>query len=796
MKNIFKIIIIIFCTIIYQLSFAQNGKIKGRIFDAVSNEPLPFVNVLINGTNIGTVSDADGNFEIKDIKPGFIQLLATFVGYEKFLSAEIQVSAAHPAYIELSMTQSSTNLAEVTVTGEQFKSKPDAPVSLRSISLAEIEYNPGSNRDLSKVIQSFPGVGFSPNFRSDVIVRGGGPSESKFYLDGVEIPNLNHFATQGSTGGAVGIINADLVNAVNYYSGAFPANRGNALSGVFEFTQMDGNKDRWNFKTSLGATEFAATVDGPVSKDATLLFSIRRSYLKFLFNALGLPFLPTFTDYQTKLRLKLNEKNELTIVSIGAYDESVLNLGLTNLTDQQRYILGYLPVNDQWNYAIGAVYKHYQKHSYQTIVLSRNMLNNIAYKYLNNDASLPKTLDYKSQEIENKIRLEDTYDENSIKLNVGVAGEYAKYNNSTITNIFTNGQLNNINYQSAIDFLKYAAFGSVTKMSFENKLALTLSGRVDAINYTSYMSNPLNQFSPRFSASYQLTPKFSLNFNTGRYFQLPAYTTLGFKDNNNIFVNKNSELKYIQSDQIVGGIEWKAKEYSQLTFEVFYKAYKNYPFSIRDSINLANKGADFGTVGDEAVTSTGVGRAYGFELMNRHRLPSGLNVIFSYTFVVSEFKDKFGNYIPSSWDNRNLLTLSVSKQFSNNWNAGFKWRFAGGLPYTPYDMATSAKKSAWDVTNQPYFDYSKLNADRLSVFHQLDVRVDKKYFFKKWSMMFYLDVQNMYNFKSQQPDIVLLDVDATGKPQYTDVQQTLYKLKSIKNDSGTVLPTIGITIEF
>jgi hypothetical protein len=389
--------------------YAQKASLKGRVVDAVSNEPLPFVNVIVSGTSIGTITDMDGNFILTGLEPGFVRIEASFVGYRRAISSEVEVSVASTNTIEIQMEEQKEQIEEVTVTASPFRKTEESPVSLRSIGIGEIEKSPGANRDISKVIQSFPGVQSTPAYRNDVIIRGGGPSESRFYLDGVEVPFINHFATQGASGGPVGIINADFLREVNYYSGAFPANRGNALSGVLEFNQVDGNSDRLKFQGTLGASEVAVTLDGPIGEKTTFIFSARRSYLQFLFSVLELPFLPNFTDFQFKVRSRIDKKNELTFVGLGAIDVFDLNLGIEDPDEQQSFILSQIPVNEQWNYTLGAVYKHFRDNSFQTVVLSRSHLNNGAYKYFDNDDSSEenKILDYSSEEIENKLRVEN-----------------------------------------------------------------------------------------------------------------------------------------------------------------------------------------------------------------------------------------------------------------------------------------------------------------------------------------------------------------------------------------------------
>ena len=386
--------------------YAQQAAVRGRVYDAVSNEPLPFVNLVVAGTPTGTVTDLDGNFLITGLKPGFVRLQASFVGYQQAISPEIEVSSARTSTVEIPMQKSDLQIEEVRVTASPYRKTDESPVSLRTIGIGEIENSPGANRDVSRVIQSFPGVQSTPAFRNDIIIRGGGPSESRFYLDGVEVPNINHFATQGASGGPLGILNADFLREVNYYSGAFPANRGNALSGVLEFFQVDGNQEKLKFRGSVGASELSATFDGPISDKTTFIVSTRRSYLEFLFGLLELPFLPTYNDMQFKLRTRFDKKNELTFVGLGAIDLFDLNLGIKDPDEGQKDILSRIPVNEQWTYTVGAVYKHFRDNSFQTVVISRNHLNNRAYKYLdNNDSSEEfKTFDYVSEEIENKFR--------------------------------------------------------------------------------------------------------------------------------------------------------------------------------------------------------------------------------------------------------------------------------------------------------------------------------------------------------------------------------------------------------
>lgn len=780
--------------------YSQSGIIKGRVFNEKNNDPLPFVNLIIDGTNIGSTTDLDGNFIFTGIKPGYVKLVVSTLGYEKKTTEEFLVTNARTSNVSIPMKEVGIQLEAVDIVSSAFVKYDESPVSVKTLSVSELERSPGGNRDISRVIQALPGVSSGPSFRNDVIVRGGGSSENKFYLDDIEIPNLNHFATQGASGGPVGIVNIDFVREVDFYSSAFPVNRGNALSSVLNMKQVEGNKEKLRFKGSVGASDLAITLDGPINKKTTFLVSARRSYLQFLFGIIGLPFLPTYNDYQFKLTHKINEKNQINVISIGALDQFSLNTGLKNQSEYQKYILGYLPVNEQWNYTFGIVYKHFAKNGYQNWILSRNYLNNVQYKYPGNDESQSRILDYNSSEIENKFRFEDVRELNGLRITSGFGGGYAKYSNDTYQKLFIGNAERIINYNSFLEVFKWNLFTQFTKTFGEN-LTLSAGLRSDANNYSASMSNLLNQISPRFSASYMLTKHTSLNFSLGRYYQTPAYTSLGYRDFTGNLVNKNNNIKYIRADHIVGGIEHFLDKNTKLSVEGFYKMYDNYPFSVRDSISLASKGADFGVIGDEEIVSTSKGRAYGVELFAQRKLSKNIDFTVSYTFVRSEFTDKNEKYIASAWDNKHLFNIILSKSFEKNWNVGLKWRYAGGTPYTPDDLLNSSYVSVWNSTGRALPDYNRFNQVRLKPFHQLDIRIDKAFYFKKFSTMFYIDVQNLYAFVSDSAPIYLLEKDANGNSiilNPTDpIQDQRYKLKKLEGDIGaSVLPTIGIIIEF
>lgn len=796
---LFTAILIIFSTGLV----AQTGTIKGRIFNSINNEPIPFANVIIDSTQIGATSDIDGNYKIENLKPGIYSVVCSTIGFKKAMFYEVQVSTAKPTILNIPLTETSSELKEFEIVANPFVKKEESPISMRTINSAEIYRNPGGNRDISKVIQILPGVASSASFRNDIIVRGGAPSENRFFLDGIEVPNINHFATQGSSGGPVGMLNVNFIQEVDFYAGAFPTNRGNALSSVMDFKQIEGNDEKLTGSFMLGSSDVGLTLNGPMGKKSSFIFSARRSYLQFLFKALKLPFLPTYNDFQYKHTFKINSKNTLNIIGLAAIDDFELNQSVNDgetdseVIERNEYILNNLPVNTQWNYTIGANWRHYSKNSYQTYVVSRNELYNESFKYKNNIETPDNLLlNYKSKETENKVRIENTYRKKGWKWNVGGEFQNVSYYNSTYNQKVIDGVVQLIDFNSNLTFNKYAFFTQLSKSVLKDRLSLSLGLRTDFNDYSSSMSNPMDQLSPRFSASYVLTPKLNFNFNTGRYFQLPAYTIMGYRDQNDNLVNKANDITYIQSDHIVAGFEYFPNSSTKITVEGFHKWYADYPFSLNDSISLANLGSDFGVVGNEPVVSISQGKSYGLELFVQQKLTSSIYGLISYTFVRSEFQDKYGNYIPSSWDNRHILNLTAGKRFKKDWEVGMKFRLLGGAPYTPYDIALSSQKANWDVTNQGIPNYNLLNTERLPLTHGLDIRVDKKWYFKKWSLNAYLDIQNIYNFQAQSQPYIDVYRDDNGNPIEDPNNSSAYLTREIENFSGTVLPSIGLMVDF
>ena len=413
-----------------------------------------------------------------------------------------------------------------------------------------------------------------------------------------------------------------------------------------------------------------------------------------------------------------------------------------------------------------------------------------------------------SRETENKIRFDANQNINGWKLSYGLSLQSVDYANQT-TAVFRKGIYGmlgqviqpEIKYQfnSPLGtFAKYGAFGQVSKAFFDTRLGVSFGLRTDMNSFTETGSNPLKTLSPRLSLSYVMSDQWTLNGSIGRYFKLAPYTILGFADNAGKLVNKNAD--YQSSNHYVIGLEYLVNDALRFTVEGFVKNYGNVPISVNKGISLANLGGDFNVLGNEAVRTTGKGEAYGFEFFAQKKLTDKFFGILSYTYYNSAYSGLNGIMVPSSWDNRHLLSLTWGYKFPRNWELGLKFRYQGGAPYTPFDE--TASRTNFLSQGLGILDYGQLNTRRLRSFHSSDVRIDKKYNLKNTTIDLFLDVTNWYiasadaapyyAFKRTEDNKGFATTD--GKPMMSNGSNANPVL--LGNDKASVTPTIGFIVEF
>jgi len=767
------------------LTFSQvDGIVNGYIYDSKSQLPLLGANVIIEGTEKGAISDENGFFQISEIKPQSYNLLVSYVGYQSKKIFNIIIKSKGNQTLEIYLLESAQELDEVVLFESPFKKSKETPLSINTFSRVEIESYPGADNDVTKVVQSMPGLSPSVGgFRNDIIIRGGAPNETVYYLDEIEIPNINHFSTQGSAGGPQGMINISFIDEVTLSTSAFGVEYDNPLSGVLQFNQKNGNPREISGNFRFGASDSAITVEGPLSKEennnTTFIFSARKSYLQFLFKLIGLPIRPDYWDFQGKINHKIDEYNSINIVGLGAIDDFSVEAP-EDFDFTQQSFLEQVPIIKQNSTTIGAswIRKFKETKGQFVLALSTNKLKNIFSRYDDNENLEGIYFRNDSHEWETKLRAKTTNYLKDWKITWGGNIQYSDYYNNT-TDFY-----NQIEYLTKINFYKYGLFGSVSKSFIDSKLDVSIGIRTDEDNFSTG-SKLIDNLSPRVSTSYALTKDRRLKWNTsiGTYFKIPTYTVLGFRNLTGNFTNQNA--KYTKSNHYVTGFDYSIGNASKISIEGFIKRYFDFPVSILDGVSLANKGADFEVLGNEDIVTIGEGRTKGIEFLFQQKLTRNFYGIFSYTFFKSEFTDINGDYLPSVWDSKHLSSFSGGYKLKRNWEISSRWRFAGKTPFVPYDLEAS-------LNNYPnmVLDYSQLGNVKLGNFSQIDVRFDKKWNKENLSINLFIEILNLLAQKIPSPTEFGLERDDFGNIL------TPLNLVEVDVNRESIIPSFGFSIDF
>ncbi len=810
-----KLTLVAFSLFLTFTGLAQSrGSLTGVVVNKLTASPLEdaVISTAPSG-NPSAVSDSLGRFKLTGLPVGTYSFVVSRVGYKKEYIYNVVISSGNEQTLGVELDPADT-LKEVRVVAGRSATAATlaTPLSVQRLTAEEIRSNPGGNFDVSRVIQALPGVtgtdGSSGSYRNDIIIRGGAPNENVFYLDGIEMPVINHFSTQGSSGGPAGILNVSFLQDVKLSSSAFDARYDNALSSVFQFTQKNGNTDHYQSNIRLSASELALTTEGPISKNTTFLASVRRSYLQLLFSLLDIPVRPNYYDFQTKITHRLNPKTTLTFIGIGAIDEFKFG-AIKSATPEKLYSLANSPSINQYNYTIGASLKRSLKNGFFNLSASRDLLNNQVEKYDDNQEDDPTKLrlDIGSQEAGNRLRAEFNFARDGWQWSYGTTAQYIQFDNDYYQryraelrdesgNITQPAQV--FESKTGLNYFKFGVFAQAGKRLLEDRLGINVGIRTDMNTFTSEGMNAGRTISPRVSLTYALSDRWSINASTGIYYKLPVNTVLGFTSNTGAYVNKASA--YTRNTHYVAGLEFLPQPSTRFTLEIFNKVYTDYPVSIRDGISLANIGADYNVVGNEAIITNGKGHAYGVEFFAQQKLTNRFFGILSASIFKSQFTGLDKKYVPSAFDSRRLLSVTLGYKFPKNYEIGLKFRYAGGVPYTPFDDAAS--RANYLTTGAGIYNYGQVNTLRLGAFNSSDLRIDKRWNFRKTTFNLYIDITDWYGavfpaypdytFTRNADNTAFLTTD--GQAIRQDGSNAIPTL--LKNTSSGTLPTIGFIWEF
>jgi outer membrane receptor for ferrienterochelin and colicin len=751
-------IVILFSVEIYSQDNQGGGTITGRIVSSMTESPLSGVNVRVLGAEVGAISKKDGTFIIKNVPFGIQKVQFSSIGYELYVRTDVPVGAGKPAYLEIKLVEKVIQLEGAEVKASYFIKRTETVTSTQSLNFEDIRRAPGVQEDVIRAVALLPGVNVSSAGRNDLVVRGGAPFENLFLVDNLEVNNINHFGSQGSTGGPLSIINLDFVRNVDFSAGGFGAKFGDKTSSVTNIQLRNGNESQFGGKATLSATSFGLNLEGPISDKGSWLFSARRSYLDFIFSLAGFSFIPQYWDFQGKANYRLDDRNTLTFLTVSAINDVKLN----NDELDDRFKNSSVAIPEQYQNFSGLTWKHLFGSGFMTITAGTSYTRFTTFQ---NDSNLVEIFRNESQEGEFILRTDFDFQIGpTTELTFGNQMKYAgilEYNVLIPGYVRTDGSGAPQPLQVDTTFTAYrnATYASLSHAFGQHKF--TIGGRMDYYNFTEGEVF----FSPRLSYIYTLNENSSFIGSVGRYYQAPSYIWLIGSESNN--------LKPILADQAVLGYSHTPLEDVKVQVEVFYKKYSNYPARVyRPQSVLAPSGFDNISAdipfGLEPLISIGEGNSRGAELFIQKKL-SDIPVygLMSITYSESNFTSIDGIERPSAYDSRFIFNIALGWRIDEYWEISSKFRAATGVPTTPF-------------TNDGKIDFTRYNeGERLPNFNSADLRIDRRWNFSNSTLITYIDIQNIY-----------------GRKNVTSVRWNERLGEAEYNESIGILPSIGISWEF
>jgi hypothetical protein len=750
----------------------QEVALRGRVMDAADMRPVQGATVTVVEPGSQVLTDDDGRFRVAGLPPGLVSVRVERLGYQAALKAEVMLQSSRSTYVEFVLDRQAIQLEGIVVGASAFRVPDAAATSVRLLANEELRRTPGGLLDISRTLLSLPGVLGGVDNRNDLLVRGGGPGENAYYLDGIRVPQINHFATQGASGGALGLINVDFIRETEFFTGAFPARYGDALSSVLSIESRPGSPDGIHGDVTVGATEAGVTLDGPAGQDGSWLFSVRRSYLQFLFAALGLPIRPDYWDAQLRFEIEPTPKDRFVFVGLGALD----NFGIVAPDPGDDYenfeIFDRVIDNDQKSYTLGGSWRRLISGGFVTTSLSRSTSD---YAFADPGSDGLPVLSNESIETDTRLSVQTNlaFDDQT-RLDWGFDATRSVLAARLFQRAVPGGTLaTDLGWDARIALWKLGVHGQLTRdVGGRGTISAGLrADEVDALDAGFSVS-------PRASATVDLGGDVSLQLAAGVFHQSPSLLSLSVSDGGQ---RVNLGLRQQRNRQLAGGLSWIAAPGLRLSGEGFFKEYDRVPL-LRDDPRIAvpNLGGDYGFVGGEPLTDEGTGRAHGVELFAQQKLLGSVYFLGAYTLSWSRFAGADGVLRPSAWDRRHAMDLTSGFQPSNSWEFGARLRWLSGLATTPLDLPAS--EASYALTGRGVPDWGRLGEERTSAYLRLDVRAERRVSYSGWNAVAYLDLQNVLDRRN------VVGFAYTENPEYPE------RVRPI--DGSGFLPTFGFSIEF
>lgn len=786
-----KILTFLFILFLPFISESQEvtQNIKGRFSDKESKSPLIGVTVAIYRDSSligGTSTDLDGKFKVTDLPIGKYRMSATMLGYLPVNVNNLNLNSGKELVINFEMEETVINVTEVEIvagSGKQGSINEMATVSARTFSVEESNRYAGSRGDPARMASNFAGVQGANDSRNDIVIRGNSPQGVVYRLDGVDIPNPNHFAVAGTSGGPVSILNNKVLDNSDFLTGAFPAEYGNSTAGVFDLHMRNGNNEKHEFTGQLGFLGTELTAEGPISakSGASYLATYRYSTLK-LFESLKIPIgtsaIPNYQDASFKLNFPLKKNFNLSFFGIGG--QSSINIVLSKLkSDEANELYGSNNRDQYFNTALGVVgmslSKQHSATTYSKLVVAANFTKTSAIHkliYRNNEGitdSLVHKLGY-------------TFREDKIVVNYFLNKKINSHH-SLKAGILNSMYLFNMidsNYNEYIQYyyrrLDFKGNTFLVQPFIQWKYKITDNLVLNTGLHGQYLTlNGSRAIEPRAGIKWNFHPKQSLSLGTGLHSQMqPTYIYYHqIKDARGNYYQPNTKLDFTRSTHVVLGYDLSLGAMSRLKIETYYQYLWGIPVDpFTSSFSLINQGSSFTRYfPGNTLFNKGTGRNTGIEFTLEKFFSKKFFFLATVSLYDSKFKGSDNKLRSTDYNGRYAFNALAGRDFKlndkNTLSIGSKVTYAGGRLYSPANLPATMTNLNGDVVVVD----SLRNTLRFKDYFRLDFRITYKINTKKLTHEFALDLVNILNTKnvlslSYAPD----PKDPTADPFKKDYQ--------------------------
>jgi hypothetical protein len=751
-------------TAIVPLAFAgenPQGSLSGQVIDADTKESLIGAAVMLTGTSLGAVTDSEGRFTLVSIPVGGYTLRCTYIGYHPALITDVIVKPRSQSPLKIELAVSAVETREVTISPSAFAQAEREPVAVTSLSYEEIRRHPNSAGDVSRIIMALPSVAKVNDTETALVVRGGSTLENAFYVDGIPVPNINHFPAQGASSGAMSLINIDLIEDVKFMAGGFSARYGDKMSSVTDITLREGAHDGIKGQLDFDMTGFGGGLEGSLpGKKGSWMLAAHRSYFDLVIDLFDIEAStsPYYTDFAAKLTFDASPRHRFAFLDIAGFDVSRITRQQAIDNKEGDYGRGNWDVNTfgiGWRYLYGAK-------GYSETTLSHNVTSwDSEWREVTDDAILNA-----AQTTEQKFTLRNDQHFLLSKRTALDAGIEAIYQEADIGNYWgeTIDPLGNpapaVKVNRDISSPVIGGYISLRR-DWLPRLTVTTGARADYSDYTKRAN-----ISPRVQCSYRVSDKTSVSGAYGRYDQRLPLILLSQKD-------EFKKLDDPYADHYVVSVGHLLTENTRLTVEAYDKEYRRMPLNpLQPSLFVIDQIAD-GDEAQEQLTDNGKAWTGGVEVMVQKKLVEKVFGVISSSVFRTRYRGFDGKWRDRSYDNRWMFTVEGGYKPNRSWEYSLRWVYAGGAPFTPFDQAASF------AAQEGIRDSLRVNGERLPDYHTLNVRVDRRFHFRSSDLICYVNVWNVYDRKN---------IAGYFWSRVENRQRTSYQ--------WGILPVIGIEYEF